>query len=242
MYDFRIMIDTRGTILTILMTSLFLSQSQRCYGLDAILEHSIDGKTFHKAAMVDTTSAKQSNVLPLESPQDYMAAVESLVGSTTPGGYYYMRLKSSFQEGFALASIPLECWIKAGSQARIELHLHGRKTDEVASISLVAPCPPSSLHTKTVLIDSCTVVRPRVVVAPALPQQTDRILEPIDEQQQEGNHAALEGQRNTTKTTQDDRTWLQKNWLFVGLAFFIIANKLGSAADAAHRQQAQGSR
>jgi hypothetical protein len=84
-------------------------------------------------------------------------------------------------------------------------------------------------------------MRPRIVAAPALPQQTDRILEPID-QQQAGIGDAQEGRHNTTKTTKDDRTWLQKNWLFVALAFFIIANKLGSVADAAQRQQGQGSR
>lgn len=219
------------------LAGLILLQNHVCHGFDVHVEHSIDGITFQKAASLHAPTTIHSEVIRMESAQDYMASLESLVGSKVSGGYYYMRIQSSDNpEDSVLSSIPLECWIQAGSQARIELHMNDRSTDKVASISLVAPCPPSSQG--KAFVDSCTIVRPRVVAAPALPQQTDRVLEPLDQEQSQEQSKRQEGR----KPAKDDRTWLQKNWLFVALAFFILANKLGSAAQEAQQAQGQGSR
>ena len=226
------------TYVALFLAGLILLQNHVCHGLDVHVEHSIDGITFQKAASLQAPTTIQSEVIHLESAQDYKASLESLVGSKISGGYYYMRIQSSENpEDVVLSSIPLECWMQAGSQARIELHMNDRSTDKVASISLVAPCPPSSTDGKA-SVDSCAIVRPRVVAAPALPQQTDRILEPIDQEQ---SREQSKGQEER-KPAKDDRTWLQKNWLFVALAFFILANKLGSAAQEAQQAQGQGSR
>lgn len=84
------------------------------------------------------------------------------------------------------------------------------------------------------MIESCAVVRPLVLPVPDAPKKSERLLELIEEKDG-GNTTAGKG---STKDAKDDRTWLQKNWLFVALAFFIIANKLGNAVD----PQQQGSR
>ena len=50
------------------------------------------------------------------------------------------------------------------------------------------------------------------------------------------------GEGRAKEAKPDDRTWLQKNWLVLGLAFFIFANKLGQMAQTGEQQQQQQQR
>lgn len=178
----------------------------------------------------------------MASASDYQASLESLVESRQQMAspyYYYMRITSPDNpKNPALSSIPLECWMHAGSRARIELHMHDTTTEKIASISLIAPCPPqlTAPGAPSIRIESCVIRRPESMVAPALPlQTTNQVLEPIN---QNDDDAETNTTNNKAKApAKDDRTWLQKNWLFVALGFFILANKLGSAAE-----QGRGSR
>ena len=251
-----------------------------------ILEHSLDGINYHKAATCDlddslvrplplfkfklasyiecnilvrplqktrlatstsSSSSSYSTTVPLDG---YASSLKNLVRQdNAQDAYYYIRVKSSSevrglhqeeqqQQNTPVASIPASCWMNAGSKARIEIHVHN---SNVRGLSLSAPClietvmasfSPSSSGVPE--IDTATLVTPTIATAPPfipIPKTDGASFQQMNtEHEDEDDGSKQKETRTPPKQKQDDRTWLQKNWMFVAIGFFILANRLGNAA------------
>ena len=155
----------------------------------------------------------------------------------------------------AFGSIPLSCWMTAGRDALVEVTVS--RDGGVKGVSLMAPCEEGreNVHmdvdgaggaggvdggaatgTKAraqAVVDGVVVVWPEVVVTREVPVGGDIRMD-VDDGTASGKATVKGsgGKQNMSKKggeEKDERSWLQKNWLFVALAFFILANKLGEA-------------
>jgi len=170
----------------------------------------------------------------------YASSLKNLRIANPDDSYYYVRVKPTTTTGHhqteqennhPVASIPASCWMNAGSQARIEIHK--QNANAVYGLSLLAPCSTGQ-YSSIPEIDRATLVTPTIVTTPpfiTIPH-TDTSSASLHQQQMTTDDAS--DQKDTSRTPQkqekDDRTWLQKNWMFVALGFFILANRLGNAA------------
>ena len=112
----------------------------------------------------------------------------------------------------------------------LTLHADG----SVSAIALTAPCGTGAGDGREGTLSGVSISRPHVVHSSLLPQQqaSASFTESLTGQKTESTGEHDERKNGKVPQKPDDRTWLQKNWLFVALAFFIFANKLGAAAEA----------
>lgn len=143
-----------------------------------------------------------------------------------------------------VASIPLACWMHAGSKAKVDLFTTEPSSGTIQSVSLHAPCPANqvvgSVGEPEEYALTCSISTPRVAAhVPLMTMQgsSGEALEYLDltNQGQQSQEAQSSSRTQSTKKggvtqAKDDRTWLQKNWMFVALGAFILLNKMGAAA------------
>jgi len=79
------------------------------------------------------------------------------------------------------------------------------------------------------VVDRVKMIRPRVVSVS--PGEGMGMVSGDAAERLMGGETSKPGDKGGAKASKkpDDRTWLQKNWLFVALGLFILANKLGGA-------------
>lgn len=176
-----------------------------------------------------------------------IAAEESaLLQAAKAGGMYYIKVTDDgSSDPGVLASIPAHCWATAGGAARIVVHVLD-KSQPVAA-SLAAPCDVAALQTtpsKATLpsVQSVQVVRPetapelqvQMLTAAQLQQQQAAAkaaeAAAVGGDKEEGEKGARGGKIAPEK---DERTWLQKNWMFLALVAFMMANRLGGTGGGA---------
>ena len=118
----------------------------------------------------------------------------------------------------------------AGANAVVEVAI-GLNGD-VRGVSLMAPCAGRGLDGvgdgEMAVVDRVKLIRPQVVsIAPA--EGMGQVAGDVAERLVGGGTGATEVKNDKVAKKPDERTWLQKNWLFVALGLFIFANKLGGA-------------
>jgi len=164
-----------------------------------------------------------------------------------PASMYHFRVSTDKDsESSVMSSIPASCWIQAGDKAHIQLH--GDQGDSVQAVSLHAPCSGEQVGDGPVgamaRVDRISILRPHVAQDLPVSLSTGQTID-LEASVLGSNDQALpqkqdEGKPNQEEPKKDDRTWLQKNWLFVALGFFILANRLGAAGQEARLQQQGG--
>ena len=189
-------------------------------------EHSVDGNLWADALEVSVTLGDG-----IVDRSGYAAALKDLLSSTAapsslPERYF---LRSTEGNG-AFGSIPLSCWAVAGANAVVEVAI-GLNGD-VRGVSLMAPCAGRGLDGvgdgEMAVMDRVKLIRPQVVsIAPA--EGMGQVAGDVAERLVGGGTGATEVKNDKVAKKPDERTWLQKNWLFVALGLFIFANKLGGA-------------
>jgi len=175
----------------------------------------------------------------------YVASLERLLDASSlpssPHAMYAVRIDG------AVGSIPLACWRRAGLAAGMSLALGA--DGSVRGVSLTAPCGEGREWgegregREGTPLPHVTVSRPQKVVqsTTAFKQQAMLDLD-LGASAPTGGSGKGGGEGRAKEAKPDDRTWLQKNWLFLGLAFFIFANKLGQMAQMGEQQQQQRQR
>ena len=200
-------------------------------------EHSVDGNLWADALEVSVTLGDG-----IVDRSGYAAALKDLLSSTAapsslrsdsgaPSSLrserYFLR---STEGNGAFGSIPLSCWAVAGANAVVEVAI-GLNGD-VRGVSLMAPCAGRGLDGvgdgEMAVVDRVKLIRPQVVsIAPA--EGMGQVAGDVAERLVGGGTGATEVKNDKVAKKPDERTWLQKNWLFVALGLFIFANKLGGA-------------
>lgn len=186
-------------------------------------EHSVDGNLWADALEVSVTLGDG-----IVDRSGYAAALKDLLSSTAaPSSRYFLR---STEGNGAFGSIPLSCWAVAGANAVVEVAI-GLNGD-VRGVSLMAPCAGRGLDGvgdgEMAVVDRVKLIRPQVVsIAPA--EGMGQVAGDVAERLVGGGTGATEVKNDKVAKKPDERTWLQKNWLFVALGLFIFANKLGGA-------------
>jgi hypothetical protein len=160
------------------------------------------------------------------------------------GGMYFVRLPPS--GGAAppvVASIPARCWAQGG--ARVVLHV---LDGAVLAAALEAPCTAAALRAAPA---SSGLPRPGVEVQSPVPAPEVRLAvaqaqagpaagpplpgalggqpPPAAQQQQQQRPGAPDG-KGGKAPPPDDRTFLQKNWMFLALGAYIFM-RMGMAAE-----------
>ena len=189
-------------------------------------EHSVDGNLWADALEVSVTLGDG-----IVDRSGYAAALKDLLSSTAAPSSLRSRyfLRSTEGNG-AFGSIPLSCWAVAGANAVVEVAI-GLNGD-VRGVSLMAPCAGRGLDGvgdgEMAVVDRVKLIRPQVVsIAPA--EGMGQVAGDVAERLVGGGTGATEVKNDKVAKKPDERTWLQKNWLFVALGLFIFANKLGGA-------------
>ena len=164
-----------------------------------------------------------------------------------PSNMYHFRVSiDKGSDSAVMSSIPASCWIQAGDKARIQLH--GDQGESVQAVSLHAPCHGEQVGDGSVgsmaRVDRISILKPHVAQDLPVSLSTGQTID-LEASVLGSNEQALPqkqdgGKSNQEEPKKDDRTWLQKNWLFVALGFFILANRLGAAGQEAMQQQQQG--
>ena len=198
-------------------------------GKNLRFQHSLDGHVWQDAFEVSV--ALDDGVVDRSA---YAAALRDLLSSTAASSsnrHYFLR---SAREGEgegegegafgAFGSIPLSCWAGAGADAVVEVAVG--LGGGVLGVTPMAPCDGMSKGGMAV-VDRVKLIRPRVVsVSPG--EGMGAVAGDVAERLT-GVGAVGATKNDKTSKKPDDRTWLQKNWLFVALGLFILANKLGGA-------------
>lgn len=198
-------------------------------------EHSLDGTVWQDAFEVSMTL--DDGVV---DRSVYASALKNLLSSTAgaasnPSDSYYV-LRSAEGNG-AFGSIPLSCWAAAGADAEVEVAVG--LDGGVRGVSPMAPCEGQALDGlgEMAVVDHVKLMRPRVVSI-SMEEGMGMVAGDVAERLVGGGLGSAEqgkkdvndvNAKNDKSKKADDRTWLQKNWLFVALALFILANKLGGA-------------
>ena len=194
-----------------------------------VLEHSFDGVSFSPFASIEASDSqfddrnKISRIL-VEGYDDILSRNKELLLSSSR---YYVR------SGDALASVPATCWAAAGEEAEILLHAFGSGT-EISAITIeIPPCHIVSENGNRRVdlpkLDSVYLVRPEQAPQIVLP-----VAKPGEAQQKQASMTVDDGPKKDSSENdkksppaKDERSWLQKNWLFVAVSLFILANRLG---------------
>jgi hypothetical protein len=146
--------------------------------------------------------------------------------------------------GEALASIPSRCWAHAGTTAGITLH--ALPSNHVVAVSLAAACdakpansPDGGRGVDLAKVERIQIARPVAAPDVVLPadvasaqQQQQQMQQFTQQQQQQQDQVQQSGSDGKQGAPQkDERTWLQRNWMFVVAGLFIVANRFGQAQE-----------
>lgn len=194
-------------------------------GKNLRLQHSLDGHVWQDAFEVSVTL--DDGVVDRSA---YAAALKDLMSSGTASGsrYFVRSAGEGDAEGTgAFGSIPLSCWAGAGAEAVVEVAVG--LDGGVLSVTPMAPCDGGVDKGEMAVVDRVKMRRPRVVSVS--PGEGMGMVSGDAAERLMGGETSKPGDKGGAKASKkpDDRTWLQKNWLFVALGLFILANKLGGA-------------
>eukprot|EP00890_Picochlorum_soloecismus_P005803 jgi/Picsp_1/6223/NSC_03577-R1_aspartate carbamoyltransferase len=216
------------------------------------LEHSVDGgKSFKLIGDIDIDPVEKHIDLEGLYGSKLVAIQDELMNAARkdPSNMYHFRVSTDEDSRSAvMSSIPASCWIQAGDKAHIRLH-SGDHGDSVQGVSLHAPCSREQVGDGPVgsmaRVDRISILKPHIAQDLPVSLSTGQTVD-LEASVLGSNDQALPQKEDGEKSNQeepkkDDRTWLQKNWLFVALGFFILANRLGAVGqDAGQQQQGVG--
>lgn len=216
------------------------------------LEHSVDGgKSFKLIGDIDIDPVEKHIDLEGLYGSKLVAIQDELMNAAgkDPSNMYHFRVSTDEDSRSAvMSSIPASCWIQAGDKAHIRLH-SGDHGDSVQGVSLHAPCSREQVGDGPVgsmaRVDRISILKPHIAQDLPVSLSTGQTVD-LEASVLGSNDQALPQKEDGEKSNQeepkkDDRTWLQKNWLFVALGFFILANRLGAVGqDAGQQQQGVG--
>ncbi|KAI8111872.1 hypothetical protein M9435_004370 [Picochlorum sp. BPE23] len=216
---------------------------QRVQGASLVtLEHSLDGINYKKAG-----SFQLDGKVTVAHVQGYSLSNILKTGVDTSHTLYFVRVVGNHANTleYPVASIPLSCWMHAGSKAKVDLFTTEASSGTIQSVSLHAPCPANQVAVGRVgepeeYALTCSISTPRVAAhVPLMTMQggSGEALEYLDltnqgqqSQEAQSSSTAQPTKKGGTAQAKDDRTWLQKNWMFVALGAFILLNKVGAAS------------
>lgn len=128
-------------------------------------------------------------------------------------------------------------------RAVMKLHLLDTTSSSIQSLSLHAPCSESATkkHSQSEKGGAPAVVVVTPLSAPQIPTSGDGSPQskislestfhasPDFSSEAIGGSTVQQGAQKGKAPVKDERTWLQKNWIFVAVGFFLVANRLGGA-------------
>ncbi len=152
-----------------------------------------------------------------------------------------------------ITSIPLSCWLHAGSKTKVDLFTSEPSSGTIQSVALHAPCRVNHAGDSVGIGPEeyalrCSISTPRIAAhVPLMKMQSSNgdALEYLDLTNQGQQTPAAQSTSRTESAkkggaaqAKDDRTWLQKNWMFVAVGAFMLLNRMGAAAQEQQRSPA----
>ncbi|KAL4448206.1 hypothetical protein ABPG75_005425 [Micractinium tetrahymenae] len=254
-----------GRLATLAALLLLLVAAGSTAAATIAVEHSLDGgKTYVPAGAITLSTTRKGATAVLDRSAlsaEQQAALATLVAAD--GALYRLRLPAS---GVA-AAFPARCLAAAATPGGLQLDV--LEGGHVAAISVAAPCrratsaPPASapaLPASQELGVRLPAAAPDVLplLAAAAPgaagaaglgvpleagadagAQAAGAGQQQQQQQQGGTAGAADGKGAAGKKPEEEKTWLQKNWMLVAPLGFILLNILGNGMGAQQQQQQQ---